>query len=117
MRNWFRSGRGDIGNELKSQGPGDSLAWAFYPTLRKSYCSMANDLPAGRTEIDHYNGHLIALAGEGPCPLNRQVVALVKRMESQRLPPGPERLQELAAAIEAGQESRAVRRAGGRIAG
>src|SRR5262249_53237949 len=30
----------------------NSLAWAFYPTLRKTYCSMARDLPKGRTEIE-----------------------------------------------------------------
>ena len=41
----------------------NSLAWAFYPTLRKTYCSMAGDLPKGRTEVDYYNGHLIELAG------------------------------------------------------
>jgi 2-dehydropantoate 2-reductase len=73
-----------------------SLAWAFYPTLRGSYCSMSGDLPKGRTEMDNYNGHLIALAGKQSCPLNRQVYALVKRMEAERLPPGLERLQELA---------------------
>ncbi|OAI49791.1 hypothetical protein AYO44_06230 [Planctomycetaceae bacterium SCGC AG-212-F19] len=72
-----------------------SLAWAFYPSLRGSYCSMSGDLPKGRTEIDNYNGHLIALAGAQPCPLNRQVYALVKRMEADRLPPGVERLDEL----------------------
>ena len=32
------------------------LAWAFYPTLRGTYCSMSKDLPAGRTEIENYNG-------------------------------------------------------------
>jgi 2-dehydropantoate 2-reductase len=64
-----------------------AFAWAFYPTLRRTYCSMAGDLPAGRTEIDFYNRHLIDLAGAFPCPLNRQVYALVKRMERERMAP------------------------------
>lgn len=64
-----------------------SLAWAFYPSLRGSYCSMSGDLPKGRTEIDHYNGHLLTLAGERPCPLNRQVYDLVKRLELEQARP------------------------------
>lgn len=74
-----------------------ALAWAFYPSLRKTYCSMALDLPAGRTEIDYYNRHLIELAGKQPCPLNRSVYALVKRMEMERAPPRVEMLTELEA--------------------
>jgi 2-dehydropantoate 2-reductase len=72
-----------------------SLAWAFYPTLRKTYCSMSGDLPKGRTEIDYYNRHLIELAKDQPCPLNRRVYDLVKRMEHERLPPRVEMLDEL----------------------
>ncbi|HJT79292.1 MAG TPA: ketopantoate reductase C-terminal domain-containing protein, partial [Gemmataceae bacterium] len=72
-----------------------ALAWAFYPTLKGTYCSMSGDLPAGRTEIDYYNGHLIELAGDRPCPLNRQVHALVRRMERERIPPGPSVLDGL----------------------
>lgn len=74
----------------------NSLAWAFYPTLRKTYCSMSGDLPRGCTEIDYYNGHLIHLARDRPCPLNRRVYALVKRMERERIPPRVEMLNELA---------------------
>ena len=74
-----------------------SLAWAFYPSLRGTYCSMAGDLP-GRTEIDNYNGHLIALAGDRPCPLNRRVHDLVQRMEREHIPPHPSVLDELLAA-------------------
>jgi 2-dehydropantoate 2-reductase len=74
-----------------------ALAWAFYPGLRGTYCSMAGDLPAGRTEIDYYNGHLLELAGEGPCPLNRRVYALVKRMERERIAPHRGILEELRA--------------------
>lgn len=73
----------------------NALAWAFYPTLRKSYCSMAGDLPRGRTEIDYYNRRLIDLAGDRPCPCNRQVYQLIKRMERERIPPGVHVLDEL----------------------
>lgn len=75
-----------------------ALAWAFYPSLRGTYCSMSGDLPKGRTEIDNYNGHLLALAGDTHCPLNRHVYALVKRMERERLSPHLDNLQELNAA-------------------
>jgi 2-dehydropantoate 2-reductase len=73
----------------------NSLAWAFYPTLRKTYCSMAGDLPKGRTEIEYYNRHLIDLAGGRPCPLNRRIYELVRRMEERRVPPGEGALDEL----------------------
>jgi 2-dehydropantoate 2-reductase len=56
---------------------------------------MAGDLPSGPTEIDNYNGHLISLAGDFPCPLNRAVLALVCRIVAERLPPHPDRLGEL----------------------
>jgi 2-dehydropantoate 2-reductase len=73
------------------------LAWAFYPSLRGTYCSMSGDLPAGRTEIDHYNGFLIDLAGDRPCLLNRRVRNLVKRMEEEKRCPGLDVLCELEA--------------------
>jgi len=73
----------------------NALAWAFYPTLRKTYCSMSADLPRGRTEIDNYNRHLIELAGERPCPINRRVYEVVKRMERERLPATPMVIEEL----------------------
>jgi 2-dehydropantoate 2-reductase len=73
----------------------NALAWAFYPSLRGTYCSMSADLPAGRTEIDYYNRHLIDLAGDGPCPLNRRVYALIKHMETEGTPPGPATLERL----------------------
>ena len=72
-----------------------AMGWAFYPTLRGTYCSMARDLPAGPTEADYYNGHLIRLAGDRPCPLNRKVCDLVKRMECQRIQPALNVLDEL----------------------
>jgi 2-dehydropantoate 2-reductase len=72
-----------------------ALSLFFRSSLRGTYCSMFNDLPAGRTEIDNYNRHLIDLAGDGPCPLNRLVVDLVHRMEREAIPPGPAVLDEL----------------------
>jgi 2-dehydropantoate 2-reductase len=80
---------------LKHSVIANALAWAFYPSLRGSYCSMFGDLPAGRTEIDYYNGRLIELAGKRPCPLNRRVYDLVKRMEQERIKPGREALASL----------------------
>jgi len=72
------------------------MALAFYPTLRGTYCSMSGDLPKGQTEIDYYNRHLIDLAGDRPCPLNRRAYNLIKRMESERTVPQLEMLEELA---------------------
>ena len=71
------------------------LAWAFEPSLRGTYCSMAPDLPKGRTEIDYYNRRLVDLAGLVPCPLNRGVVELIKRMERERIVPHRGVLEEL----------------------
>ncbi len=65
------------------------LARFFEPSLRGTYCSMSGDLPRGRTELENYNGHLIRLAGALPCPLNRRVVDLVRKMERERIPPCP----------------------------
>lgn len=72
-----------------------ALAWAFYPTLKGSYCSMSGDLPRGRTEIEYYNRHLIDLAGNGACPVNRQIYDLVKRMERERIRPDRQMLETL----------------------
>jgi len=67
----------------------------FYPSLRGSYCSMSGDLPRGRTEIEFYNRHLIDVAGDRPCPINRRVYDVVKRMELERPTPGLQWLQEV----------------------
>jgi 2-dehydropantoate 2-reductase len=75
------------------------LSWAFEPSLRGTYCSMAPDLPKGRTEIAHYNRHLVRIAGATPCPLNRAVVALIERMERERIQPHREMLHRLESAI------------------
>lgn len=85
---------------LRHDWVADAFAWAFYPTLRKTYCSMSGDLPRGRTEIEYYNRHLIDLAGDRPCPLNRRVYALVKRMEGERLQPHLGFLDELLEGVQ-----------------
>jgi 2-dehydropantoate 2-reductase len=72
-----------------------ALAWAFYPSLRGTYCSMAGDLATGRTELDNYTGHLLRVAGDRPCPLNRRVYDVVKRLERRREVPGVSVLREL----------------------
>jgi 2-dehydropantoate 2-reductase len=74
-----------------------ALAWAFYPSLRGSYCSMAGDIAKGRTEIDNYNGHLLRVAGDRPCLLNRAVYELVQRMARERTTPHRAALDALAA--------------------
>jgi 2-dehydropantoate 2-reductase len=72
-----------------------TLAWPFSVSLRNTYCSMSGDIPNGRTEIDNYNGHLLRLAGDRSCPLNRRAYALLKRMEEGSLQPALQRLDEL----------------------
>ncbi len=74
-----------------------TMAWPFYRTLRRTYCSMSGDIEKGRTEIDNFNGHLIELAGDRVCDINRAVYALVKRMEQERLAPALHWLDEIAA--------------------
>jgi 2-dehydropantoate 2-reductase len=80
---------------LRRGGLARMLAWAFYPSLRGTYCSMAGDVVKGRTEIENYTGHLLALAGDRPCPLNRAVYALLRRLERERRVPGVAVLDEL----------------------
>jgi 2-dehydropantoate 2-reductase len=75
------------------------LSWAFYPSLRGTYCSMHADLPAGRTEIEYYNRYLIDLAGERPCPLNRRVYELIKHMERDGTLPNVRCLELLAESL------------------
>ncbi len=74
-----------------------TMAWPFSRTLRRTYCSMSGDIEKGRTEIDNFNGHLIELAGDRVCDMNRAVYALIKRMETDRLAPALHRLDEIAA--------------------
>lgn len=77
------------------------LAWLLARSLRGASRSMADDLPGGRTEIDHVNGHLVRLAGESACPLNRVLLAFVGRMIGRHLPPSLDRLAELRVAFRA----------------
>lgn len=72
----------------------------FRPSLRGTYCSMAPDIPMGRTEMEAYNGHLIRLAGSFPCPLNRAAFALVDKMVRERLMPGRQHLKGLTEILE-----------------
>jgi 2-dehydropantoate 2-reductase len=80
---------------LRRRWLANTLSWAFYPSLRQTYCSMNADLPTGRTEIENYNGHLVALAGDRPCPLNRAILELVQRMTKDGTPPHRDRLRTL----------------------
>ena len=56
---------------------------------------MSGDIETGRTEIDNFNRHLIELAGDRVCDMNRAVYALVKRMTTDRLAPALHRLDEI----------------------
>jgi len=71
------------------------LSWAFYPSLRGTYCSMHGDLPLGRSEIDYYNGYLIKLANGTPCPFNQRAYEVVKQMEKGGMKPGLHALRQL----------------------
>jgi 2-dehydropantoate 2-reductase len=80
---------------LRHRSVARAFAWAFYPSLKGTYCSMSRDLPGGQTEIDYYNRYLIDLAGDRPCPLNRRVYQMVKHMERQQSVPSLHMLDEL----------------------
>jgi len=79
------------------------MAVFFRPSLRGTYCSMAPDIGSGRTEIEAYNGHLIRIAGEFPCPINRAAEALVQRISTERLAPDRAHLAFVAAALPGGR--------------
>ena len=82
---------------LRTPGLPAFMALFFRPSLRGTYCSMAPDIPIGRTEIEAYNGHLIRLAGDDfPCPLNRAAFDLVEKMTREGLQPERKYLQYLA---------------------
>lgn len=80
------------------------MAMFFRPSLRGTYCSMAPDIHAenARTEIDAYTGHLIRLAGEFPCALNRATFARMEKITSEGLKPQYQHLRDLAAQLPAG---------------
>ena len=82
---------------LRTPGLPDLMAIFFRPSLRGTYCSMAPDIGRGETEIDAYNGHLVRLAGNYPCPLNRAAVELIRRITRDGAPPRRSHLDDMAA--------------------
>ncbi|MBP1752042.1 MAG: Ketopantoate reductase ApbA/PanE domain protein [Geobacteraceae bacterium] len=74
----------------------------FRPSLRGTYCSMSPDMGSGRTEIEAYNGHLVRLAGDFPCPINSAVITLVDRISRERLAPARAHLHHLAETLPDG---------------
>ena len=74
----------------------------FRPSLRGTYCSMSPDMGSGRTEIDAYNGHLVRIAGDVPCPLNNAVITLVDQISRERLTPARSYLHQLATTLPDG---------------
>jgi 2-dehydropantoate 2-reductase len=87
---------------LRTPGLPAFMALFFRPSLRGTYCSMAPDIPIGRTEIEAYNGHLIRLAGDFPCPLNRAAFDLVEKMTREGLQPERKYMQVLAGNLPEG---------------
>lgn len=80
------------------------LARFFQPSLHGTYCSMAPDISVESTctEIDAYNGYLIRLAENFPCPLNRAVFALVEKVVHEGLQPQRKFLQFLVDSLPEG---------------
>ena len=72
---------------LKTPGLPELMAVFFKPSLRGTYCSMAPDMGNEHTEIDAYNGHLVKLAADFPCPYNKAAVAMVNHITKARLRP------------------------------
>ena len=89
---------------LRTPGLPTLMATFFRPSLRGTYCSMGPDIGRGETEIEAYNGHLVRLAGNFPCPLNRAAARLIKRITQERLAPQRSHLDTMAADL-AGWES------------
>ncbi|MDT8385855.1 MAG: ketopantoate reductase C-terminal domain-containing protein [Gammaproteobacteria bacterium] len=87
---------------LRTPGLASLMAVFFRPSLQGTYCSMAPDISTGRTEIDAYNGHLIRLAEDFPCPLNRAAYALVQKIVNERLPPARGHLRSLVESLPDG---------------
>lgn len=74
----------------------------FKPSLRGSYCSMAPDIHTDKTEIEAYNGHLVSLAGDFPCPINRAAIDMVKNIVDKHRPPGIQHLISLSDSLPKG---------------
>jgi len=75
------------------------LAMFFRPSLRGTYCSMAPDITTGRTEVAAYNGHLIHLAEQFPCPFNRAACTMIHQIVTHQQPPSREHLCDFALAL------------------
>ena len=78
---------------LSVPGLASVMARAFEPSLRGTYCSMSGDIATGRTEIDNYNGRLVNLAGDRPCPMNRRAVEVIETMTRDGIAPNPDMLE------------------------
>ncbi len=78
------------------------FALFFKPSLKGTYCSMAPDILTDRTEIEAYNGHLVALAGDFPCPLNRAAIHMIEKIVSNQLTPGIQHLNTMMNNLPAG---------------
>lgn len=72
---------------LRIPGLPEIMAQSFKPSLRGTYCSMAPDMGSPQTEIEAYNGYLVKLAGNMPCPYNRAAVEMVRTITNDRLQP------------------------------
>ncbi|HVR67743.1 MAG TPA: FAD-dependent oxidoreductase [Verrucomicrobiae bacterium] len=82
---------------LRTPGLPELMAFFFRPSLRGTYCSMASDMGRGETEIDAYNGHVLRLAGNYPCPINRAAINMVTRITREGMKPRRSHLDDLAA--------------------
>ena len=78
------------------------MAVFFRPSLRGTYCSMAPDMTGEHTEIDAYNGHLIRLAGDFPCPINRAALAMINTIVNEKLPVKRQHLRTMADTLPSG---------------
>jgi 2-dehydropantoate 2-reductase len=85
---------------LKTPGLPEIMAIFFKPSLRGTYCSMAPDMGSAHTEINAYNGYLVELAGDVPCPYNRAAVKMVNTITEQRLSPDYSHLYMMSAELE-----------------
>ena len=82
---------------LRTPGLPELMSIFFRPSLRGTYCSMASDIGRGETEIDAYNGHVVRLAGNFPCPINRAAVRLITRITREGRAPRRSHLDDMAA--------------------
>jgi 2-dehydropantoate 2-reductase len=73
---------------LRRRWLANTMAGSFAKSLRGTYCSMAGEIATGRTELEHYTGHLMRLAaGVIDAPLNRRVYEIVSGMVRERAAP------------------------------